>query len=43
MEIPNFNLNEINDLFSQIGLVNPKGKAYNERQKNAASYMIISY
>lgn len=33
MELPNFNMSGIKDLLSQIGLANPEGKEYDERQK----------
>jgi len=33
MELPNFNVDEVKDLFTQIGLANPQGNEYNERRR----------
>jgi len=44
MENPKFDLDEIKDLFSQIGLVSPSGKEYNERLKKCGQlydYLIV--
>ena len=44
MEVPNFNLNDVNRLFTQIGLADTQGNEYNERQRKISQlydYLIV--